>query len=81
MKKNRESYVFRHERSHWFSCMVYEILRTDGYLLVDEIQNYYDNEMASTIIQFLMDRELSYFCKIRNLHEIWNTEGYKKTAT
>ena len=81
MKKNRESHVFRHELSHWFSCMVYEILRTDGYLLVDEIQNHLNKKFSAIITRFFMDSGLRNICKIRSLHENQNTEGYKKTAT
>lgn len=35
--------------------MVKEVLRTGGYLLVDEIENHFNKEIATTLIRFFMD--------------------------
>ena len=35
--------------------MVKEVLRSGGYLLVDEIENHFNKEIVSTLVRFFMD--------------------------
>lgn len=36
-----------------------EALRTGGYLIVDEIENHFNKEIAATLMRFFMDRQLN----------------------
>lgn len=35
--------------------MVKEVLQSDGYLLVDEIENHFNKEIVTTLVRFFMD--------------------------
>jgi hypothetical protein len=39
--------------------MVKEVLRTGGYLLVDEIENHFNKEIVMTLVRFFMDSKLN----------------------
>ena len=39
-------------------------LQTGGYLIVDEIENHFNKEIASTLIRFFMDTKLNKNCGI-----------------
>ena len=36
-----------------------EVLKTGGYLVIDEIENHFNKEIVSTLIRFFMDRQLN----------------------
>lgn len=39
--------------------MVKEVLRSGGYLLVDEIENHFNKEIVTTLMRFFMDSRLN----------------------
>jgi hypothetical protein len=39
--------------------MVKEVLRSGGYLLVDEIENHFNKEIVMTLVRFFMDSKLN----------------------